>query len=226
MDLMAAEQRRSKEPICVKHKLKRLGMSAFRWARSNGSALLSLWSDTILCQCKNGSKHAHGLDGENSSGCKHWHQMPKCPNKKKEKRKEYYWKAPKLYICKTWQISLGSLLLYDKLLRRLPLDSFRSLEKLQFELISGCELENLIEIWASHLSPVMLHCSGFLIFLSLKQSCIISQTLSACVRIITVTLLNGPLGVYSSFFFGTFCFQYSGALATFHRFTIISLLAD
>lgn len=53
---MAAEQRRSEEPICVKHKLKRWGMSAFS---SNGSALLSLWSDTILCLRKNGSKHAH-----------------------------------------------------------------------------------------------------------------------------------------------------------------------
>lgn len=82
MDLMAAEQRRSEEPICVKHKLKRWGMSAFRSARSNGSALLSLWSDTILCLCKNGSKHEHFLYGETSSGCKHQRQMPKCPNQK------------------------------------------------------------------------------------------------------------------------------------------------
>lgn len=144
---MAAEQRRSEEPICVKHKLKRWGMSAFRSARSNGSALLSLWSDTILCLCKNGSKHEHGLYGETSSGCKHRRQMPKCPNQKTTT--ECYWKAPRLYICSTWQISLGSQLPYDKSLRRWRLDSFGSLEKLTFELISGCELENLIKIWGS-----------------------------------------------------------------------------
>lgn len=197
-------------------------MSAFGWARSNGSALLSLWSGTILCLCKSGSKHAHGLDRESSSGCKRWCQMPKCPNQKKKK---CYWKAPRLYICKTWQISLGSQLLYDKSLRRWRLDSFGSLEKLKFELISGCELENLIKIWASSLSPVMLHCSGSLIFLSLKQSCIIRQTLPACVRIITVTLLNGPLGVYS-FFFDHLVWSILELLQHFFLFTMICLSAD
>lgn len=155
-----------------------------------------------------------------------WCQMPNCPNQKK--KKECYWKAPRLYICETWQISLGSQLLCDKSLRRWRLDSFGSLEKRKFELISGCELENLIKIWASYLSPVMLHCSGPLIFLSLKQSCIIRQTLPACVRIITVTLLNGPLGVSSFIFYFFFYIQleYSEALKHFFQFTIICLSAD
>lgn len=149
---------------------------------------------------------------------------------KKKKKKRVFLKDPRLYICKTWQISLGSQLLYDKSLRRFRLDSFGSLEKLKFELISGCELENLIKIWASYLSPVMLHCSGFLIFLSLKQSCIISQTLLACVRTITVTLLNGPLGA-DSFFFFFFLMEHSvwsilELLQHFVRFAIICLLAD
>lgn len=78
---MAAEQRHSEEPICAKHKLKRWGMSAFRSARSNGSALLSLWSDTILCLCENGSKHERAPYRETSSGCKQ-----SVPTKKNQKQ--------------------------------------------------------------------------------------------------------------------------------------------
>lgn len=138
---------------------------------------------------------------------------------------ERYWKAPRLYICSTWQISLGSQLFPWQVSAKMAIGQFWVTgKKLAFELISGCELEDLIKIQGSYLSPVMLHCSGSLISLPLKQSCIIRQTLPACVRIISVDLPNGPLGFFAllsflcfCFCFLTFCLWFVGVLATFIR---------